>query len=845
MTVSPTAAGISPSYALRGVELDRATSRVRFVNATDPGRFICPIVTPHPIYGAATVGSRVCTAAEGGPDDWRFDPKTGTVRLSQQSPSSSSSSQRQQQQQHGGTPCLELVYSTNKTNFVLFARDCSAVDDDNHDDNDNNDDDDDGDDGDMSNQFAIVNSSITGGSREPARYSTLPEGGSSMLKAVRMDNKTAPGGGNSKWVADGGCVALVKPNLNITMGVATWLFFGNDRPVPANGAPNISGKLSVSVKFALAPGETYILKTSLQTNRPPAAIKADQSALERACITIATNATLELESAHTAWWDHWWSMSSIDLGPHRQLLESFYYGAHYLLGSFSRPGGVTAGLLGPWSMQVRCLSLSFHRLPLPFTAVLLQDPVGWFDDLTLDYNVEANYWGAASANRLEAMTNYFATMDAMVPLCEKRAALKTWGRGGHGSSATWGQQTDMMGCGPEGWAAMEHCPADMGGYDGMECPSGMAAFPDIYTGHDSSTRFVAGLMATPYIDYYEHSMDREFLAKSAYPFVRNVAEFYASYATKNTSEAGRYDLMYTCAQEVCQWRQDHGSQHVNHNSLVDLSHATMALQKATEWSQLLNVDSRLRPRWAVVLAGLPHLPVTSDNASLAHGPAGIPLIGAPARRVWSEARYVKATKPKTTLAVAPFATNYMFPIIHFAAIHPCGLLGLHSNKLRGSAQHEVMLATAINTVWGDNERSSWHNTNGLCLSWPSATRVTNGSAPGHGAALLDRYEHALNATMQPNFWPDMGGGGLEQAGAAVAVDELLLQSHEGYLVLFPAWERGVSAASFSTLRARGAFLVTAAIDAGGQVRLSSNSSDLALDESLLMNRVRQSGAAQG
>ena len=42
-----------------------------------------------------------------------------------------------------------------------------------------------------------------------------------------------------------------------------------------------------------------------------------------------------------------------------------------------------------------------------------------------------------------------------------------------------------------------------------------------------------------------------------------------------------------------------------------------------------------------------------------------------------------------------------------------------------------------------------------------------------------------------------GGGGLEQAGASVAVDELLLQSHEGYLVLFPAWERGVSAgASF-------------------------------------------------
>lgn len=411
------------------------------------------------------------------------------------------------------------------------------------------------------------------------------------------------------------------------------------------------------------------------------------------------------------------------------------------------------------------------------------------------------------------MLPYFSTMDAMVPLCKRRAGLKDWSRGGHGSSVTWGQQTDMMGCGPESWSAMEHCPVGMGGYDGMECPSSMAAFPDIYTGHDSSTRFVAALMATPYIEYYEFSLDRHFLESSAYPFVRNVAEFYASYAVHNASQPGRYDLLFTCAQEICMWRQDHNSQHVNHNSLIDLSHATMVLQKASEWSELLRVDSALRPRWAAVLAGLPDLPTTSDNASLAHGPAGVPLSNRTARRVWSESSYVNSKKQSV---VAPFATNFQFPIVHFAAVHPCGLLGLHSNTLRPS-QHETLLATAINTVWGDNERSFWHNVNGLCLSWPSATRVTNGSSPGHGRALLDRYESALNATMHSNFWPDMGGGGLEQAGATVAVDELLLQSHEGFLVLFPAWERGDSAASFKTLRARGAFLVSAAIDSSGAV----------------------------
>ena len=79
----------------------------------------------------------------------------------------------------------------------------------------------------------------------------------------------------------------------------------------------------------------------------------------------------------------------------------------------------------------------------------------------------------------------------------------------------------------------------------------MAGFPGIYTGHDSSVRFSAGLMSTPYIEYYEYSQDREFLVQSAYPFVRNVAEFYSSYSTQNTTEPGRYDLLYTCAQEIC------------------------------------------------------------------------------------------------------------------------------------------------------------------------------------------------------------------------------------------------------------------------------------------------------
>lgn len=156
----------------------------------------------------------------------------------------------------------------------------------------------------------------------------------------------------------------------------------------------------------------------------------------------------------------------------------------------------------------------------------------------------------------------------------------------------------------------------------------------------------------------------------------------------------------------------------------------------------------------------------------------------------------------------------MLQIIHFSAIHPTGLIGLHSDAYSGNdtAAHAKLLETARNTVWGDNERSAWRPVNGLCLAWPSATRVTDGAVPGQAELLLARYTAALNHTMMPNFWPAMSGGGVEQIGATVAINELLLQSHEGFISLFPAWGLGESAA-FLTLRANGGFLVSASIDA--------------------------------
>jgi alpha-L-fucosidase 2 len=73
----------------------------------------------------------------------------------------------------------------------------------------------------------------------------------------------------------------------------------------------------------------------------------------------------------------------------------------------------------------------------------------------------------------------------------------------------------------------------------------------------------------------------------------------------------------------------------------------------------------------------------------------------------------------------------------------------------------------------------------------------------------------INQTIFPNGYTEAGpgGAGLESVGALEGVHSLMLQSHEGVLRIFPSWPKGAqNMASFATLRANGAFLVTASWD---------------------------------
>jgi alpha-L-fucosidase 2 len=154
----------------------------------------------------------------------------------------------------------------------------------------------------------------------------------------------------------------------------------------------------------------------------------------------------------------------------------------------------------------------------------------------------------------------------------------------------------------------------------------------------------------------------------------------------------------------------------------------------------------------------------------------------------------------------------MYPIVQFAPMHPTNLVNLDSP--------EATLQLARQTVWGQNTMSKWAPVNGLCLAWPAAAKLVDGAADPSSefgmTTLLDAMESALNRTMQPNLWPSMNGGGVEQVGATQAVNDLLCQSVNGKIHLFPGWELG-SNVSFRNIRTPGAFLVTASRSESGTV----------------------------
>jgi len=131
-------------------------------------------------------------------------------------------------------------------------------------------------------------------------------------------------------------------------------------------------------------------------------------------------------------------------------------------------------------------------------------------------------------------------------------------------------------------------------------------------------------------------------------------------------------------------------------------------------------------------------------------------------------------------------------------IYPCGAVGLESE--------EELLQIARNTI---AVRDNWEDFNGVPTFYPAAVRV--GYDP---AVILAHLKEQFEKHAFPNLFLFYGGGGVETLSTVPGcINEMLFQSHEGFLRFFPVWVKEKDA-SFYRLRGYGAFVVSAKLCGG-------------------------------
>ncbi|MCY1719380.1 hypothetical protein OU798_03450 [Prolixibacteraceae bacterium Z1-6] len=267
-------------------------------------------------------------------------------------------------------------------------------------------------------------------------------------------------------------------------------------------------------------------------------------------------------------------------------------------------------------------------------------------------------------------------------------------------------------------------------------------------------------LAINFINHYYYTLDYTFLREQAYPFMIAAISFYEDYLI---FENGRYVLVDSAARENFNSR----------NCAYALGMIKFLAKACIIASKDLGVDSQRRDKWQHIFDHMSNYPT-------------------------SKVGKMTVFKEQENLDRISLENNGVGDNpAHLQMIFPAEDIGLDSDP--------ELLQIARNTIHhmnSDPNNTTWMHGNAFPNIFAQATRI--------GWDADDLYKNlraCINAKMRPNATVREHGGGIETSGGTEAINAMLLQSHEDVLRLFPAWPKS-KPAQFSTLRAKGAFLVS-------------------------------------
>ena len=310
-----------------------------------------------------------------------------------------------------------------------------------------------------------------------------------------------------------------------------------------------------------------------------------------------------------------------------------------------------------------------------------------------------------------------------------------------------------------------HMPANCRGVEneGSFTSHGTSCGGGVYGEEDCcmATNAVFGIL--PIVWKWKYGQDRDFLATTCYPLMRAVANFYDDYIGPPVN--GRYEV-YGSVHEGSDW--------FTKNDMFSLGAIRFLYREIIAASVELHCDVERRAHWQDILTRMSEYPLQE----------------------W-----------ENTVTFRPDAVHDVMEALHYQG--GARNTGVMFTTTFDNISHETLPAYRIATcrtldkgdMFHPQRWCGWQNGNDFGMMFVMAVRA--GYRP-------DRVIRAIKAWKpEPNgIVSQKDGGGIETAGIIEAINNMLLQSHDGVIRLFPNWDKTIDA-EFKRLRAVGAFLVEA------------------------------------
>jgi len=398
---------------------------------------------------------------------------------------------------------------------------------------------------------------------------------------------------------------------------------------------------------------------------------------------------------------------------------------------------------------------------------IVEDKSAWHGGYVMDYNFEQTFAAALSCNHPELLEPYLETIESMLTAARQFAREVYEAKG----------------------IAFPHeiFPIDMRGQ-----------------GHASATYVCETPWAVQqFWEYYEYTMDEAFLKERGYPVIAECADFLASYATPKGN--GKYAFEPTRSPE--HHRLMRGLP-FNRNGSPELAFARYIFKAAIRGAAIVGDNSPRASKWKKVLNGLPDYPRFRNQL----GEVFVDCEATPPEMHFAPpVPFVANARPsKRPGNHGPWMT-YNCPT-SILQIWPTGQIDMDSPLDE--------LLTAIRT-W---LTLKCEGSNDLIIRHVAAARL--------GILTLEQFKREITPRLMPNgsitcmmnplfegaalstiYMYRANGIYLENCAYPLVINEMMLQSHNGVIKLFPSMDF-YRRAEFHDLRARGGFFVSAAMDRG-------------------------------